>query len=59
MFTPYARTGHRPEEMPIWARLQLASHGVPFRKATHYIQSRDGRTIGVAVDGKPVRLVKD
>lgn len=51
--------GEPPDAMPIWARIQLAALGVPFRRVTHFLCSADGRTIGAAVDGEPVWLCRD
>jgi hypothetical protein len=51
-------TPNRPDDLPIWARLQLAELGVPFASVTHWIGTDDGRTIGAAVNGQPVYLVR-
>jgi hypothetical protein len=48
--------GEPPEDMPIWARLQLIDRGIPFRRVTHFLSSADGQTIGAAVNGEPVWL---
>jgi hypothetical protein len=49
-------TPNQPEDMPIWARLQLAALGVPFHKVTHWIQRTDSNQIAAAVGGSPVYL---
>jgi len=56
--TTTTQSPRRPEDLPIWARLQLAKQGVPFRRVTHWIDSDDGRTIGAAVNGQPVYLTR-
>jgi hypothetical protein len=51
-------TPNHPDELPIWARLQLAKLRIPIARVTHWIGSTDGRTIGVAVNGEPIYLWK-
>ncbi|MFF9787143.1 hypothetical protein [Streptomyces nigrescens] len=58
MTTTTLAHGEPPEAMPIWARLQLASLGIPFRKVTHFLGSIDGARIGAAVNGQPVYLTR-
>jgi hypothetical protein len=50
---------NHPDDLPIWARLQLAEQRVPIARVTHWIGSNDGRTIGVAVNDKPIYLTKN
>lgn len=56
--TAVSLTPNHPDDLPIWARLQLAEKGVPFAQATHWIGGSDGRTIAVAVNDKPIYLTK-
>lgn len=48
--------GEPADAMPIWARLQLITLDIPFRRVTHFLPSSDGQTIGAAVRGEPVWL---
>jgi hypothetical protein len=50
--------GRPASELPDWAVGRLSERGIDTGEATHFIASRDGRTITAAVDGKPVRLTR-
>lgn len=46
-------------DLPGWAVAQLADRGIDPGEITHFIGNPNGRTLAVAVDGKPVHLTKD
>lgn len=56
--TVVSLTPNHPDDLPIWARLQLAEKGAPFASVTHWIGSRDGCTIAVAVKDEPIYLTR-
>jgi hypothetical protein len=51
--------GRPASELPEWAVAQLSDRGIDDSEVSHFIASRDGRTIAAAVDGKPVHLTRD
>lgn len=50
--------GRPASELPEWAVTLLADRGIGDSEVSHFIASRDGRTIAAAVDGKPVHLAR-
>lgn len=47
-----------PNGLPIWARLQLATLGIPFAEVRHFAQEPNGH-LGVATGDRLVHLTKN